>query len=46
MSEKKIIMVTGGTGLVGRALQYIACEAEKNPDEEWHFLSSKDGDLS
>lgn len=39
-------MVTGGTGLVGRALQYIACEVEKNPDEEWHFLSSKDGDLS
>ena len=46
------ILVTGGTGLVGRALQAIV-ESEpvgsrygkQRADEEWIFLSSKDGDL-
>lgn len=46
MAEKKVIMVTGGTGLVGKAIEFIATGEEKNPNEEWHFLSSKDGDLS
>lgn len=46
MSEKKVIMVTGGTGLVGKAIEFIANGEEKKPDEEWHFLSTKDGDLS
>ncbi|KAF4525403.1 hypothetical protein B566_EDAN004146 [Ephemera danica] len=45
MSDKKKILVTGGTGLVGRAIQTVT-EIDKNPDEEWIFLSSKDGDLS
>lgn len=39
-------MVTGGTGLVGKAIEFIANGEEKKPDEEWHFLSTKDGDLS
>nr|XP_023015299.1 GDP-L-fucose synthase [Leptinotarsa decemlineata] len=44
MSENKVILVTGGTGLVGKAIQQVV-EAEKRPDEKWIFLSSKDGDL-
>ena len=41
---KKVVMVTGGTGLVGQALKEQV-ELEANPDEEWVFLSSRDGDL-
>lgn len=44
MSSKKIVLVTGGTGLVGRALQKVVAESNIQ-DEEWVFLSSKDGDL-
>ncbi|XP_012279098.1 probable GDP-L-fucose synthase [Orussus abietinus] len=41
---EKVILVTGGSGLVGKA---IAAEvAEKSlPDEKWIFVGSKDGDL-
>ena len=45
MSGKKVIMVTGGTGLVGQAVKMIAESEEKRENEEWIFLSSKDGDL-
>ena len=38
-------VVTGGTGLVGKALEEIVATEEKRPDETWIFLSSKDGDL-
>ena len=38
------VLVTGGNGLVGRALQEEVRRASR-PDEEWIFLSSKDGDL-
>lgn len=42
-----IILVTGGTGLIGRALQQVVEEAEwKCPNERWIFLSSKEGDLT
>ena len=41
---KKVVMVTGGTGLVGQALKEQV-ELEANPDKEWVFLSSRDGDL-
>ena len=41
---KKVVMVTGGSGLVGQALREQA-EMEANPNEEWVFLSSRDGDL-
>ncbi|KAJ8976600.1 hypothetical protein NQ317_005790 [Molorchus minor] len=44
MSKNKIILVTGGSGLVGRAI-HTAVESEARPDETWIFLSSKDGDL-
>lgn len=42
--EKKIILVTGGSGLVGSAIKEVV-EKDKNSQEEWHFISSKDGDL-
>ena len=41
---KKVVMVTGGTGLVGQALKEQV-ELETNPGEEWVFLSSRDADL-
>lgn len=41
---KKVIMVTGGSGLVGRGIA-AAVEMDKREDEEWIFLSSKDGNL-
>ncbi|KAF5291844.1 hypothetical protein FQA39_LY14181 [Lamprigera yunnana] len=40
----KIILVTGGTGLVGKAIEYIIKE-EEPVGEKWIFLSSKDADL-
>jgi GDP-L-fucose synthase len=45
MSGRKVIMVTGGTGLVGHAVRVIAESEEKRENEQWVFLSSKDGDL-
>ncbi|KAJ8951137.1 hypothetical protein NQ318_021581 [Aromia moschata] len=44
MPKNKVILVTGGTGLVGKAIENVV-ETEKQPDETWIFLSSKDGDL-
>lgn len=43
--DKKVILVTGGTGLVGRAIQTIV-QREKKEEEEWIFVGSKDADLS
>ena len=41
---KKVILVTGGKGLVGEGIQtYI--QTDKREDEEWIFVSSKDGNL-
>ena len=47
MAERRnrVIMVTGGSGLVGYALQKVV-ELDKNVDDNWIFLSSKDGDLT
>jgi len=44
---KSVILVTGGSGLVGEAIKHIVDteEKSKHPDEQWVFLSSKDGDL-
>jgi nucleoside-diphosphate-sugar epimerase len=44
-SSKRVYMVTGGTGMVGRAIEMFVAE-EKREDETWIFLSRKDGDLS
>lgn len=44
MSEPMVVMVTGGSGLVGCAIQTVVKQANV-PNETWVFLSSKDGDL-
>lgn len=44
--KSKRILVTGGSGLVGKAIETVVAEGEGCPDEEWIFLSSKDADLT
>ena len=44
-SDKKVVLVTGGTGLVGSAIRRVV-ESENNPNEQFIFLSSKDVDLT
>jgi len=49
--SKQIVLVTGGTGLVGSALRHtietepVGSRFGRLEGEEWVFLSSKDGDL-
>ena len=43
-AQKKVVLVTGGSGLVGYAIKQ-EIEKEANSNETWHFLSSKDADL-
>jgi len=45
MTEKSIILVTGGSGLVGQGIRWVIENDEKRPNEEWVFACSKDGDL-
>jgi len=51
MTSGDIVLVTGGTGLVGKAIEHIInTEPEgsrfgKKPGETWIFAGSKDGDL-
>ena len=42
---KSVILVTGGTGLVGKAIEDYVNSSPTNPDETWIFLGSKDGDI-
>ncbi|XP_054719553.1 GDP-L-fucose synthase-like [Uloborus diversus] len=42
---KKIILVTGGSGLVGKAIEEVV-KNNSHQDETWHFVSSKDADLT
>lgn len=50
-TQSSVILVTGGSGLIGQAMQYvIATEPEgsrfgKKPGEKWVFIGSEDGDL-
>lgn len=39
-----VILVTGGRGLVGKALEE-AVKSDPSPKERWIFLSKEDGDL-
>lgn len=39
------VLVTGGSGLVGRAIQQVVEEEGTKEGDEWIFLSSKDADL-
>eukprot|EP00618_Florenciella_parvula_P032850 CAMPEP_0119477914 /NCGR_PEP_ID=MMETSP1344-20130328/7883_1 /TAXON_ID=236787 /ORGANISM="Florenciella parvula, Strain CCMP2471" /LENGTH=363 /DNA_ID=CAMNT_0007512021 /DNA_START=717 /DNA_END=1808 /DNA_ORIENTATION=- len=44
--KERVVLVTGGSGLVGQGIKsFIATDAEAAANEEWVFLSSKDGDL-
>ncbi|KAK9754195.1 NAD dependent epimerase/dehydratase family [Popillia japonica] len=43
--EKKVILVTGGSGLIGKAIQTVIESEKELRDEKWIFLSSRDGDL-
>ncbi|KAF0484139.1 epimerase-domain-containing protein [Gigaspora margarita] len=49
MSHDKVILVTGGSGLVGKAIEWVIENDKgrfgKMEDEKWIFLTSKDGDL-
>ena len=45
MGDQKRILVTGGTGLVGRGIQMALDDGQKREDEEWFFVNSKDADL-
>ncbi|CAM5107521.1 unnamed protein product [Natator depressus] len=45
-TKPKRILVTGGTGLVGRAIEKVVADGEGRPDEEWIFVCSKDADLT
>lgn len=44
-SEKRVILVTGGTGLVGKGIEAAVNKQGKNTNDTWIFLSSKEGDL-
>jgi GDP-L-fucose synthase len=45
MSDKKRVLVTGGSGLVGHGIK-SAWEKEQRDDEEFFWCSSKDADLT
>jgi len=45
MADKKVVLVTGGSGLVGHGIK-AAWEKEMRDDEEFHWCSSKDADLT
>lgn len=44
-TEENVILVTGGTGLVGQAIQAALADDRDAKNEKWIFLSSKDGNL-
>ena len=44
-SQMSLILVTGGTGLVGKAIEAVAA-ADPRPGESFYFASSKDADLT
>jgi len=47
----KVILVTGGSGLVGKAIEFVINDPNSDPNfraqpgETWHFISSKEADL-
>ena len=50
-AQEKTILVTGGSGLVGHALQWAVAPDRRHPlfghkdNEQWVFVSSRDADL-
>lgn len=48
LTDSDVVMVTGGSGLIGKALEWVVQEQARkgtSAGEKWVFLSSKDGDL-
>ena len=45
MTDPTVVMVTGGSGLVGAGIRDYIAESGAKDNETWIFLSSKDGDL-
>lgn len=49
MDNQKVILVTGGSGLIGKAIQEVVNEEKQtnssNLNETWIFIGSKDADL-
>ncbi|EPB69888.1 NAD dependent epimerase/dehydratase family protein [Ancylostoma ceylanicum] len=45
-SKEVVVLVTGGTGLVGKAIEQIVNTEEQRANEKWLFIGSKDCDLS
>lgn len=50
MSGRSVILVTGGSGLVGQAIKKVVDDersqgTEDSKNEIWIFCGSKDGDL-
>ncbi|KAG7505851.1 GDP-L-fucose synthase-like [Solea senegalensis] len=46
-SEPMRVLVTGASGLIGKAIEHVVFkEGGKQEGEEWFFISSKDGDLT
>ena len=43
--RRHVVLVTGGTGLVGRALQAVVSDTAL-VDEDWVFAGSRDADLT
>jgi GDP-L-fucose synthase len=46
MTSKKVILVTGGKGLVGSAIKFALENGETRSGEEWVFTSSQECDLT
>lgn len=45
LEQTDVVLVTGGTGLVGRAMQEVI--SRRSPDgEQWVFVGSKQADLT
>jgi len=42
---KRVVLVTGGTGLVGRGIEAAVKKMGDRPEDTWIYLSSKEGDL-
>nr|CAB3267317.1 GDP-L-fucose synthase [Phallusia mammillata] len=44
--QEKVILVTGGSGLVGNGIKYAVENGEQRKGEKWIYATSKDGDLT
>ena len=44
-TSNTIVLVTGGSGLVGQAIKSYVSNNHKENNETWIYLSSNDGDL-